>query len=275
MNTRFIGRGLLVALPAAAILAIVGLNLSISRTQMGRPPDPTPPPPTILAPRGEMPAGPGGLEEWVRYRGQDYVLSGSAFLMALADGDVVGVTTAHSVSIGDPGRPIERIALSVAGQTGHAAEFDTLRGAPGQPFADDLSVDYVLLHVKESVDPALVLAADPRGGPQPGERVALFSGLGDGQGGRRVLNGTVQSAGQTGAWVLMDEETFNPALMSGSPFVSQHTGKVVGMAVAATRRHYRLFPQRYRVVLGMHPIGSIVQLAESAEEFPRINEYQR
>jgi hypothetical protein len=90
-----------------------------------------------------------------------------------------------------------------------------------------------------------------------------------------VLNGTVQSAGQTGAWVLMDEETFNPALMSGSPFVSQHTGKVVGMAVAATRRHYRLFPQRYRVVLGMHPIGSIVQLAESAEEFPRIDEYQR
>jgi len=271
VNTRFIGRGLLVALPAAIILAIAGLNLSIRRTPMGRPPDPTPPPPAILAPRGEMPAGPGGLEEWVQYRGEEYVLAGSGFLMALAEGDVVGVTTAHSVSIGDPDRPIERIALSVSGQTGLAAEFDTLRGAPGQPFADDLSVDYVLLHVKEPVDPALVLAPDPRGGPQPGERVALFSGLGDG----RVLNGTVQSAGQTGAWVLMDEETFNPALMSGSPFVSQHTGRVVGMAVAATRRHYRLFPQRYRVVLGMHPIGSIVQSAESVEEFPRINEFQR
>ena len=156
--------------------------------------------------------------------------------MHLAEADVVGVTTAHSVSIGDAGRPVERIALSVAGQAGHAhaAEFDTLRGAPGQPFADDLSVDYVLLHVREPVDPALVLAADPRGGPQPGERVALFSGLVDGQGGRRVLGGTVQSAGQTAAWVLLDEETFNPALMSGSPFVSQHAGKVVGMAVVSS-----------------------------------------
>jgi hypothetical protein len=67
MNTKFIGRGLLVALPAAAILALVGLNLVIARTPMGRPPDPTPPPPAILAPRGEMPAGPGGLEEWVQY----------------------------------------------------------------------------------------------------------------------------------------------------------------------------------------------------------------
>lgn len=275
MNTKFIARGLLVALPAAVLLAIVGLNLFIAQTPMGRPPDPTPPPPTILAPRGEMPAGPGGLEEWVQYRGKEYVLSGSGFLMALAEGDVVGVTTAHSVSIGDPGRPLERIALSVAGQTGHVAEFDTLRGAPGQPFADDLSVDYVLLHLDKPVDPALVLAADPRGGPEPGERVALFSGLGDGRGGRRVLSGTVQSAGRTGPWVLLDEETFNPALMSGSPFVSQHTGRVVGMAVAATQRHYRLLPQRYRVLLGMHPIGSIVELAESADEFPRINEYQR
>jgi hypothetical protein len=150
VNTRFVGRGFLVALPAAIILLIVGPNLSIARTPMGRRPDPTPPPPTILAPRGEMPAGPGGLEEWVQYRGQEFVLAGSGFLMHLAEGDVVGVTTAHSVSIGgDPGRPIEKIALSVAGQAGHAhaAEFDTLRGAPGHPFADDLPVDYVLLHV--------------------------------------------------------------------------------------------------------------------------------
>jgi hypothetical protein len=61
------------------------------------------------------------------------------------------------------------------------------------------------------------------------------------------------------------DDWFDPGLMSGSPFVSQHTGKVVGMAVAAS-------PRRNRLLLGFHPIGSIVQLAESAEEFPRFDE---
>ena len=81
-----------------------------------------------------------------------------------------------------------------------------------------------------------------------------------------MLEGTVQSAEDPGIWVLMDD-LFNPALMSGSPFVSQHTGRVVGMAVAAT-------PRRNRVLLGAHPIGSIVRLAESATEFPLLDEYR-
>lgn len=275
VNTRFIARGLLVALPATAVFTVLGLNLIIARTPTGQPPDPTPPPPTILAPHGEMPPGPVGLEEWVQYRGEAYVLSGSGFLIGLDGGQVVGVTTAHSVSIGDPDRLLERIALAAAGQAGFVAEFDTLRGAPGQPCTEDFSIDYVLLQAGQPIDPGLVLVPDPRGVPQPGEHVSLFSGLGDGHGGRRILSGTVESASETAVWVLMDQETFNPSMMSGSPFVSQHTGQVVGMAVAATLRHLRLFPPRYRVLLGMHPIGSIVQLAESADEFPGISEQRR
>ena len=275
MNTKFVVRGLLVALPVAVILTVVGLNLISARTPMGQPPDPTPPPPTILAPRGEMPLGQVGLEEWVQYRSEAYVLSCSGFLIALDDGEVVGVTTAHCVSIGDPDRPLEKIALAVAGQPDFVAELDTLRGPPGQPSTDDLSLDYVLLQVDQPMDPTFVLEPDPRGAPQPGERVSLFSGLGDGHGGRRVLDGTVQWASETTAWVLMDEETFHPGMMSGSPFVSQHTGQVVGMAIAVAPRGYRLFPRRYQVEVGMHPIGSIVQLAESADEFPKISEYLR
>ena len=275
MNTKFVVRGLLVALPVTVILTVVGLNLISARTPMGQPPEPTPPPPAILAPRGEMPPGPMGLEEWVQYRGEEYVLSCSGFLIALNDGEIVGVTTAHCVSIGDPNRPLEKIALAVAGQPGFVAEFDTLRGPPGQPSTDDLSLDYVLLQVDPPIDPAFVLEPDPRGAPQPGERVSMFSGLGDGHGGRRVIDGTVQWASETTAWVLMDEETFHPGMMSGSPFVSQHTGQVIGMAVAVAPRGYRLFPRRYQVEVGMHPIGSIVQLAESADEFPKIREYLR
>jgi hypothetical protein len=268
MDTKFVIRGLLLALPVAAVATLVALALTVARAWIGPPPGPPPPPPTILAPRGELPAGCVGLQEWVQVEGDPYRLAGSGFLLLLSDGEIVGVTTAHSVSPGDPDRPLERIALRVAGQTDFVAEFDTLRGRPGRPrTGEDLTVDYVLLQADRPVHPGLALVPDPRGAPQPGERVSLFSGLGDGHGGRRILEGTVQSVSEQAVWVLMDE-WFNPGLMSGSPFVSQHTGQVVGMAVVAS-------PRRSRLLLGAHPIGSIVQLAEAAAEFPRISEYQR
>jgi hypothetical protein len=268
VNTKFVIRGLLLALPVAALATAAALALMMARAWIGPPPGPTPPPPSILAPHGELPAGPVGLQEWVRVRGEPYRLAGSGFLLGLDSGAVVGVTTAHSVSLGDPDHPVERIALRVAGRSDFVVEFDVLRGQPGRPrTGEDMTVDYVLLHPGWPVDPGLVLAPDPRGAPQPGERVSLVSGLGDGHGRRRVLEGTVQSVGDAAVWVLLDE-TFHPGMMSGSPFLSQHTGQAVGMAVAAS-------PRRGRLLLGVHPVGSIVRLAESATEFPALGAYRR
>jgi hypothetical protein len=265
MNTKFVFRGLLVALPVAAIATVVALVLMVGRVWLGTPPDPTPPPPTVLAPRGRLPVGPVGLEELVQVRGETYGLAGSGFFLGLSEGRIVGVTTAHSVSsLCDPERPVERIALRVAGQADFVAEFDTLWGWPGQPrTGEDLTVDYVLLRVDQPIDPVLILTPDPRGAPQPGERVSLWSGLGDGHSGQRVLEGTVQSVSDTAVWVLMDK-VFQSGFMSGSPFVSQHTGQAVGMAIAAS-------PRRTRLLLGAHPIGSIVQRAEVATEFPKMS----
>jgi hypothetical protein len=275
LNLKFVVRGVLIGVPATCLLFLIGLVILLPRTPLGSPPAPTPLPPTIAAPRGEMPSGPVGLAEYAQYRGSEYVPAGSGFVLRLGSGDLVGVTTAHSVALGDPDRPLERIALRVPGQPGDVTEFDTLYGMPGRPMdGPDLSIDYVLLLVDGPVDPALVLAADPRGGPQPGERVSLLSGTGGGQGGRYELSGTVQSVNEGAAWVLMDKESFNPGMMSGSPFVSHHTGQVVGMAIAASPRHLRLIPPRYRVMLGMHPIGSIVEKAEAADSFLAISTYQ-
>lgn len=263
VNTKFVIRALLLALPVAAIVTAVGFVLLV--THEWPPSGPVPPRPTILAPRGELPAGPVGLEEWVQVQGGLYNLVGSGFFIVLDGGQVVGVTTAHSVPFGNPARPVERIALRVAGQPDFIAEFGTLWGRPGQPrTGDDMTVDYVLMQADQSVDPDLVLEPDPRGAPQPGERVSLFSGLGDGHGGRRILAGTVQSVSDTAVWVVMDG-WFSPGFMSGSPVVSQHTGQVVGMAIAVN-------PRRYRLALGVHSIGHIVQQAESATEFPKIGE---
>ena len=264
VNVGFIIRALLLALPVAALATVVGFVLLVTR---GWPPaGPIPPPPAILAPRGELPAGPVGVEDGVQVQGGSYNLAGSGFLIVLDEGEAVGVTTAHSVPFGAPARPLERIALRVAGQPDFVAEFDTLWGHPGRlRTGGDMTVDCVLMKTDQSLDASLLLTPDPRGAPQPGERVSLFSGLGDGHGGRRVLEGTVQSVSDTAAWVAMDG-WFSPGLMSGSPVVSRHTGQAVGMAIAVSL-------QRYRLLLGIHPIGSIVRLAESATEFPVLPAY--
>lgn len=257
MNVKFILRAVLLAVPLAVVLSAGWLLL---QTPFGKPPAPTPPPPTILAPVGRPPPGPVGLQEWVQYRHESYRLAGCGFFLSLPGGGVVAVTTAHSVASAGPDHPLERIALSAAGQAGFVAEFESLVGSPGRPLEpNDLVVDYLLLRVDQPIDSELLLSPDPRGAPQPGERVSLVSGLGDGRGGPRVLEGTVQSVSERAIWVLMDQR-FNPGMMSGSPFLSQHTGNVVGMAVAAT-------PRGTRLLLGMHPIGSLVQLAGSGSGF--------
>jgi len=265
MNVKFVLRGLILALPAAVVLTLIGFSLM---RVVGPPPDPTPLPPTILAPRGRPPAGPVGFQEWARYRGADYRLVGSGFLIRLNDGQTVGVTTAHSLSIGNPGQPLQQIAFGVAGETGFLAEFDTLLGQPGHARrGEDMTVDYVLLQLDRSIDTSFMLTPDPRGAPQPGERVWLINGQTSAKSDRRMQAGTVQSVSHTAMWVLMDR-SFYPGLASGSPFVSQHTGQVVGMLIAGSVRGRRL-------LLGAHPIDSIVRLAESAERSFTIEGYRR
>ena len=270
MNMRFVvTRSISIFLAIAVIFAILlAVPPFVLRFPLGlmQPPDPTPLPPTLTAPGGKMPDGPIGFQEWTRYRGEPSKLSGSGFFLRLPSGEVIGVTTAHSMVLGDPNHPLEQIAFAIAGERGWTAVSDTLYGQPGVPLhGTDLSVDYVLLQLNEgSAGLPYALIPDPRGAPQPGERVSLFSGLNGG--GRRELQGTVQSADAKAVFVLMDD-WFNPALMSGSPLLSRHTGQVVGMTIAAQQRGSRL-------LLGFHPIGSILKLAESATEFPKITDYR-
>jgi hypothetical protein len=192
---------------------------------------------------------------------------GCGFLFALDDGHVFGVTAAHSAMPGDPSHPLEQISLR-AHPTGYTIDFDTLYNPPGRPRdGDDLTVDYLLLHPEVAVDPTYVLRPDPRGKPLPGERVLLYKCLGGAGGGQHVLGGTVQSADEKAVWVLMDEP-FSPKHWSGSgsPLVSQHTGRVVGMLIAGTLRGRWM-------LLGMHPVGSLVQKAATSTSLIELRNY--
>jgi hypothetical protein len=213
---------------------------------------PLPAPPTIAAARGDLPAGVIAFEERVQ-RGDGYYLGGSGFLLELQNGDVIGVTTAHSMGEGD----FTRVVFTRAGHERPVAAFSELYVPRGRPATQsNMTTDYVLMKPEASPDPDLVLEPDPRGAPQPGERVSLHSGLGDGRGGERRLHATVESVDGSGAWLRMDE-VFDSSLMSGSPVLSQHTGRVVGVTVFM---HW--IPDTLRI--GINPIGEIVKRAREA-----------
>jgi hypothetical protein len=265
----------IVALAALAVaLTLIALNLRaiVSRIIPGVlvnvPAGAPPPPPDLSAvPNGPLPSGEAGLVEYARDPNTgEWSLRGSGFLLRLPDNTVIGVTTAHSV--GDLGRTgfWDGFELgSVASD--QRVTFDAFYGPPGVPrWGDDFTVDYVLLRLADSVDPALVaawaLAPDPRGGPQPGERVLLDSGINTQQ-----LAGSVLTATPTVIWVVMDE-VFEPSGMSGSPLLSAHTGQVVGLTIAATQN-------AGRTLIGFHPMASLTQKAQIARDFPVIAGYRR
>ena len=125
----------------------------------------------------------------------------------------------------------------------------------------------MLLQPQTLTDMSWAQGPDPRGAAQPGERVALYSGLGNADGTVRVLLGTVTTSAPTAAWLLMDD-SFDPNGMSGSPVLSAYTGRVVGMAVAATSEQGRL-------LIGLNPIGGLVAHALAAHDFPLIAGYNR
>ncbi len=261
MNWRFVVRGGLLAV-SVVLLAIIAVFMFTEPGRRLLPPN-VPPIPVIHAPHGALPTAQVGLVEQAQYVGGGYHPVGRGFIFQLPDNRLVGVTTAHSVSFGS----LQRIALARSESTDRVIEADTLLGEPGVPRSgEDMTVDYILLNVPSgySIDPALILQPDPRDLPQPGERVSLYTVQADLP---HIFEGAVLSAEPQAVWVVMDE-VFEPSGLSGSPFISQYTGKVIGMAIATTH-------SGGKVLLGVHPIASLVAKAQAAKVFLKIEDYRR
>lgn len=143
MNIRFVIRGLVLSLPPALLVVAGWVWL---QAPWLRPPDPTPPPPTIQVPAGYVPDSPVGHRVWARYRDGDSQPASSGFLLQLDLDTVIGVTAAHTVSLGDANRPLVALAFTDPGSGEMLAVSGTLLGKPGHLLAPtDLSVDYLLL----------------------------------------------------------------------------------------------------------------------------------
>ena len=209
-----------------------------------------PPPPVIEVPRGSPPAGYLGLTG----RGENGAEFACGFLMELEDGWRVAVGAAH-VAVYQTGVPVAledsegRVAARLTGQ------LDL-----GRPYIrEHLTMDYVFYSVDPNGSPAEVLKPDPRGQGQPGERVWVFGRSGDGAGGSKGWPGVVMQVDPEVTWLQM-EDSFYPVGFSGCPAVSQYTGRVIGMVLAGA--------DRSPVVMGLHPVGSLVEKAQKARPVP-------
>ncbi len=207
---------------------------------------PTPPPPVINAARGTLPVG------TLAFTGltQGHVIS-CGFLLELDDGQRVGVSAAHATPRQPSGIPAEfRFA------DGKPAAILTSQIAHGRVFYQNhFSTDYALWSVAEDTPIERFLKPDPRGQGQPGERILVLRQAGEYERGPNGWPGVITRVTPEATWVQLDD-SFDPRGYSGCPVISQHTGRLIGMAVAGANQH--------PVVMGLHPAGSLVEKAQAA-----------
>ena len=209
---------------------------------------PVPPPPLISAPAGEIPVGLVAFSG--EYGGQSFACG---FLLQLENGRRVGLSTAHAAPAIKPGAspvflaPDGALAAHLNGQIKRGRIFRQ----------DHFTTDYVLWSVAGDLPSEMFLTPDPRGQGQPGERVLVFGRFMTADGSSRSWPGVVMKVSPEATWIQL-EETINPNGFSGCPVVSQHTGQVIGMAVAGSRKAPTL--------MGLNPIGSLVKKARAALE---------
>lgn len=204
------------------------------------------PPPVILVSPGPLPGG---------YRAFRGVYNGGTFscgfLLDLEDGRWVAVNAAHSIPHLSPQTPAEL-------WTPDGKRAALLKGqiAYGQIFSQNrFSMDYVLWTVAEDTPLDYFLKPDSRQQVEPGERVWVYSLRDNGAGGAKLWPGAVMSAAPDAIWIQL-EDSFNPAGLSGCPVISQYTGRVLGMAVSGANQ--------LPVVLGLHPMASLLEKAQAA-----------
>jgi hypothetical protein len=211
--------------------------------------DPLPLPPVIDAPQGEVPTGTLAYEGFVENVGFS-----CGFLLWLDAEHRVGVATAHALAPVPYTVPAEFNAPD--GERVARLKHLVQRGETFQ--MNHLAMDYSLWEVDSVFGQARYLTPDPRGMAQVGERIIIYDPFDNSGGSSRTWEGTVMRVDPEATWIQMDE-VFNPAGLSGCPTVSQYTGQAVGMVIAGT---YHRDP----TIIGLHPIGSIVEKIKAGWE---------
>jgi hypothetical protein len=176
------------------------------------------------------------------WRGDSPSQQGTGFFTKTPDGRVAAVTSAHLI---DPQGPtlLEARWLDVRTEA-LVATFTRSWGQPGRGGTDDpsydLRSDYLLLPVEVMISPERILELDSRPLPDLRERVWFPNKDRTAPPGYRIVNGTVAAVDVKYVTVILDQPIALSS-QSGSPIISQVTGKVIGTLSRAGQERGRTF----------------------------------
>lgn len=187
--------------------------------------EPRPEPPQVAPPVGPLLYQPAFVWSTRKTSHQ-----GTGFLAKTTRGKIVGVTSAHFIDFDGP------VLLGAAWldvTTGKpVARFRRSHGPPGRhPQANpiDLRMDYLLLCDEDIPLDLPILELDLRLLPDRRERIWFpdKDNAASGPDGYKLVSGTVEAAFETHSVVRFDDP-IKLQSQSGSPIISQKTGKVIG-----------------------------------------------
>lgn len=182
--------------------------------------------PTVPQPTGQL-----VFQPRFQFADGETTHQGTGFVVATADGQRVGVTSAHFLDF--EGAPMVSAEWLAVPDDSEVFQFTHSLGAPGDggqvgPDVFDLRRDYFIIVGDE---PATVdcqpLELDDRPRPKVGERVWLPNKDADAPEGYEMVAGFVDEVADEYIGIELDDE-IQLQSQSGSPIISQRTGKVLG-----------------------------------------------
>ena len=200
------------------------------------------PPPAAAAPAPEIKTPPKGEVIFFQMLTPGFLV-GTGFFIKTPKGEIIGATSIHFLDL-DEG-PLESIAWLGGSKLEEIASSDKAFGQPGVQPKDlrdpDYRKDYLLLTLKAPPKNAAALEIDhrlvprARAGQERGELV--WFPVMDGKAkpdGVHWINGEVHAASGKVITIVLDESIeLNGS--SGTPVVSQETGKVIGVVSAGSK----------------------------------------
>lgn len=221
----------------------------------GKPPPP--PPPAVVNP----PATPILFQPVLEFADGKKTRQGTGFAVRTPDGRAAAVSCSHILKFDGP--PIRRAIWTEIPDGTQVQNFVKSWGKPGEGgltdsrmLSIDLRSDYFVMPWENNIDESRLLVLDERSRIEEGERVWFPNKNPKAALGFDMVNGNIHES-HIKYHVLMLEEPIELATQSGTPVISQVTGKVVGILS-------RDGTQYGRNMLGQELKGSIFLLTPSA-----------
>lgn len=154
---------------------------------------------------------------------------GTGFFSKTSTNQIVAITCAHLIDVTGP-ELVKAEWLDLATDKS-VATMTRCWGNPGSEGTDeplDIRFDYLIMPTTEPVDPGLLLELDNRAKPNFGERVWFPNKGAATKTGFEMIEGTIVEVEAGYVMVLLDKKVKTES-QSGTPIISQDTGKVVGL----------------------------------------------